>query len=172
MAYTFLKAEGRQIGNSKLEQDKVGLAKEILQKAKAKKVKILLPVDSVVVDKIEAAAKSGIAGEDIPDAKIAVDIGPKTVELFQAALANAKTIVWNGPLGIFEMDAFAKGTEAIARSISTLKATTIIGGGDTAAAVAKFNLEDKMSHISTGGGASLEFLEGKTLPGIAALSDK
>jgi len=172
MAYTFLKAEGKQIGNSKLEQDKLGLAKEILQKAKAKKVKILLPVDNVVVDKIEAAAKSGIVGEDIPDAKIAVDIGPKTVELFQAALANAKTIVWNGPLGIFEMDAFAKGTEAIAKSISMLKATTIIGGGDTAAAVAKFNLEDKMSHISTGGGASLEFLEGKALPGIAALTDK
>jgi len=172
MAYTFLKAKGKQIGNSKLEQDKLGLAKEILQKAKAKKVKILLPVDNVVVDKIEAAAKSGIVGEDIPDAKIAVDIGPKTVELFQAALANARTIVWNGPLGIFEMDAFAKGTEAIAKFIATLKATTIIGGGDTAAAVAKFNLEDKMSHISTGGGASLEFLEGKALPGIAALTDK
>jgi phosphoglycerate kinase len=111
-------------------------------------------------------------GEDIPDGKIAVDIGPKTVALFENKLKSAKTIVWNGPLGIFEMDAFSVGTEKIAKFISTLGVTTIIGGADTAAAVAKFKLEDKMTHISTGGGASLEFLEGKSLPGIAALSDK
>lgn len=172
MAYTFLKAEGKQIGNSKLEKEKLDLAKEILEKAKAKNVKIVLPIDNVVVDKIEAMAQSEIVGENIPEGKIAVDIGPKTVELFKAELKNAKTIVWNGPLGICEMDAFAKGSEEVAKFISNLKATTIIGGGDTAAAISKFKLENKMTHISTGGGASLEFLEGKTLPGIAAISEK
>ncbi|MDP2943846.1 MAG: phosphoglycerate kinase [Candidatus Omnitrophota bacterium] len=171
MAYTFLKAEGKEIGNSKLEKEKLDLAKEILDKAKAKNIKIILPIDNVVVEKIEENAKTDIVGEDIPEGKIAVDIGPKTVELFKSALKNAKTIVWNGPLGIFEMDAFSRGTEEVARFIATLKATTIIGGGDTAAALSKFKLEDKMTHISTGGGASLEFLEGKVLPGIAALAD-
>jgi len=172
MAYTFLKAQGKEIGNSKLEADKLELAKDILAKAKLKNVKIVLPIDHVVVDKIEATAKITLVGENIPAGKIAVDIGPKTIELFKATLKNAKTLVWNGPLGIFEMDAFSKGSEEIAKFIATLKATTIIGGGDTAAAISKFRLEDKMTHISTGGGASLEFLEGKTLPGIAALTDK
>ncbi|MCX5710277.1 MAG: phosphoglycerate kinase [Candidatus Omnitrophica bacterium] len=172
MAYTFLKAQGKSIGNSKLEKDKLDLAKSILEKAKALKKEIVLPVDHVVVDTIDANAKSEIVGENIPDGKIAVDIGPKTVKLFEDKLKNAKTIVWNGPVGIFEMDAFSKGSLAIAKFISGLKATTIIGGGDTAAAVAKFKLEDKMTHISTGGGASLEYLEGKVLPGVAALTDK
>jgi phosphoglycerate kinase len=172
MAYTFLKAQGKTIGNSKLEKDKLDLAKSILEKAKQLKKEIALPIDNVVVDNIDANAKTEVVGEDIPDGKIAVDIGPKTVKLFEDKLKNAKTIVWNGPLGIFEMDAFSKGTKEIAKFISGLGATTIIGGGDTAAAIAKFGLEDKMTHISTGGGASLEFLEGKTLPGIAALSEK
>ena len=172
MAYTFLKSQGRQIGNSKLEKEKLDLAKSILDKAKQLNKEILLPIDHLVVDHIDPNAKTEIVGEDIPDGKIAVDIGPKTIRLFEEKLKFAKTIVWNGPLGIFEMDAFSKGTLEVAKFISTLKTTSIIGGGDTAAAMAKFNLEDKMSHISTGGGASLEFLEGKTLPGIAALTEK
>ena len=172
MSYTFLKAQGKQIGNSKLEKDKLDLAKSILDKAKTLKKEILLPVDNVIVGNVAPDAKAQTVGENIPDGKIAVDIGPKTVLLFEGKLKSAKTIVWNGPLGIFEMDAFSKGTEEIAKFISRLKCTSIIGGGDTVAAVAKFKLEDKMTHISTGGGASLEYLEGKTLPGIAALSDK
>ena len=172
MAYTFLKAQGKEIGNSKLEKDKIDLAKSLLEKAKSLNKEIVLPVDNVIVDKIDAAAKVEICGDNIPQGKIAVDIGPKTVELFEEKLKNAKTIVWNGPLGIFEMDAFSQGTKKVAEFVSKLKATTIIGGGDTAAAVAKFKVEGKMTHISTGGGASLEFLEGKDLPGIAALTDK
>jgi 3-phosphoglycerate kinase len=172
MAYTFLKAEGKQIGNSKLEKDKLDLAKSILEKARQLNKKILLPVDNVVVDNIDPNAKIEVVGENIPDGKIAVDIGPETIKLFQEKLKSAKTIVWNGPLGIFEMDAFSKGTQEIAKFIANLKIISIIGGGDTAAAIAKFKLEDKMTHISTGGGASLEFLEGKTLPGIAALTDR
>ncbi len=171
MAYTFLKAEGKQIGNSKLEKDKLDLAKSILDQAKKLNKEILLPIDNVVVDNIDPNAKTEIVADNIPDGKIAVDIGPKTVKLFEDKLKSAKTIVWNGPLGIFEMDAFSKGTLEVAKFIATLKTTSIIGGGDTAAAIAKFKLEDKMSHISTGGGASLEFLEGKNLPGIAALSE-
>ncbi|MFA5089562.1 MAG: phosphoglycerate kinase [Candidatus Omnitrophota bacterium] len=173
MCYTFLKAQGKAIGNSKLEKDKLGLAKSLLDKAKGLKKEILLPTDHVVVDSISADAKTEIVGEDIPQGKIAVDIGPQTISLFEDRLKTAKTIVWNGPLGIFEMDAFSKGTQEVAKFIAGLKdVTTIIGGGDTAAAVAKFQLEDKMTHISTGGGASLEFLEGRELPGIAALSEK
>lgn len=172
MAYTFLKAQGKTIGGSKLESDKLEMAKSILSKAGELKKDIVLPVDNVVVDKIDANAKTEIAPENIPDGKIAVDIGPKAVALFNQKLKTARTIVWNGPLGIFEIDAFSKGTKGVADFISTLKATTIIGGGDTAAAIAKFKLESKMTHISTGGGASLEFLEGKVLPGVAALTDK
>jgi len=171
MAYTFLKAQGKQIGNSKLEKDKLDLAKSILEQAKKLNKEILLPVDNVVVDNIDPHALTEIVGDNIPDGKIAVDIGPETIKLFEDKLKSAKTIVWNGPLGIFEMDAFSKGTLEVAKFIATLDTTSIIGGGDTAAAIAKFKLEDKMSHISTGGGASLEFLEGKTLPGIAALTD-
>lgn len=172
MSYTFLKAQGKPVGSSKLEEDKLGLAAEILQKAKEANKEILLPIDHVVVAKIDRAVDIDIVGEDIPDGKIAVDIGPKTVVLFEERLRLAKTIVWNGPLGIFETEAFSKGTRRIAEYIASLDCTSIIGGGDTAAAITKFNLEDKMTHISTGGGASLEFLEGKTLPGIAALTDK
>jgi phosphoglycerate kinase len=172
MAYTFLKAKGLSIGNSKLEKDKLDLASSILQKAAELKKEIVLPVDHIVVDNISTQAQVETVGESIPEAKIAVDIGPKSIALFKDKLKDSRTIVWNGPLGIFEMDAFSKGTESIAKFISGLKATTIIGGGDTAAAMAKFKLEAKMTHISTGGGASLEFLEGKVLPGIAALTDK
>ncbi|MBI4982937.1 MAG: phosphoglycerate kinase [Candidatus Omnitrophica bacterium] len=172
MAYTFLKAQGKNIGNSKLEKDKLDLAKTILEKSKQLNKEILLPVDNVVVDTIAADAKSEVVQDSIPDGKIAVDIGPKTIDLFEAKLKSAKTIVWNGPLGIFEMDAFSNGTKKVAEFISTLKCTSIIGGGDTAAAVTKFSVEDKMSHVSTGGGASLEYLEGKNLPGVAALTEK
>jgi phosphoglycerate kinase len=172
MAYTFLKAQGKSIGNSKLEKDKIDLAKSILEQAKGVNKEILLPVDNVVVDTIDANAKSEIVGDNIPDGKIAVDIGPKTIKLFEDKLKSAKTIVWNGPLGIFEMDAFSIGTKEVANFIAAMKCTSIIGGGDTAAAIAKFKLEDKMTHISTGGGASLEYLEGKVLPGVAALTNK
>jgi len=172
MAYTFLKAKGKNIGNSKLEKDKLDVARSILEKAAAIKKEIILPVDNIVVDKIDPKAATEIVGEDIPEGKIAVDIGPKSTALFNDKLKSAKTIVWNGPLGIFEMPVFANGTKKVAEFISTLGAVTIIGGGDTASAMAAFGLENKMTHISTGGGASLEFLEGKTLPGIAALSEK
>lgn len=171
MAYTFLKAQGKSIGNSKLEKEKLDLAKSILNQAKSLNKVILLPVDNVIVDTIDPNAKVEICGEDIPDGKIAVDIGPKTIKLFEEKLKSAKTIVWNGPLGIFEMPAFSKGTQEVAKFIANLKCTSIIGGGDTAAAIVKFNLEDKMTHISTGGGASLEYLEGKILPGVAALTE-
>ncbi len=173
MAYTFLKAQGTPIGKSKLEEDKIEVAKETLEKAKKVKVNVVLPVDHLVVDNIDTPAKiETTKDQNIPDGMIAVDIGPKSIELFKKVLKDAKTVCWNGPLGIFENDKYAKGTKEIAEFITTTKAKTIIGGGDTASAVSKFGLEKKMTHISTGGGASLEFLEGKTLPGIAALKDK
>ncbi|MBL7081472.1 MAG: phosphoglycerate kinase [Candidatus Omnitrophica bacterium] len=172
MAYTFLKASGKKIGGSKLEKEKLDLAAQLLKKGEALGKEIILPIDNLVVDNISPDARANIVGEDIPEGKIAVDIGPRTVELFEEKLKAAKTIVWNGPLGIFEIDAFSQGTKQIAGFLAALEATTIIGGGDTAAAVVKFGLEKKMTHISTGGGASLEFLEGKILPGIAALTEK
>lgn len=172
MAYTFLKASGKKIGGSKLEKEKLDLAAQLLKKGEALGKEIILPIDNLVVDNISPDARANIVGEDIPEGKIAVDIGPRTVELFEEKLKAAKTIVWNGPLGIFEIDAFSQGTKQIAGFLAGLEATTIIGGGDTAAAVVKFGLEKKMTHISTGGGASLEFLEGKILPGIAALTEK
>lgn len=173
MAYTFLAAMGKKIGNSKLEADKVEVAGKILDEAKKNKVKVELPVDHLAADKFDASAKAvAVNSRDIPDGLMGLDIGPETVGNFKAALKSAKTIVWNGPLGVFEFEAFEKGTREIAEFISGIGATTIIGGGDTAAAIAKFSLEDKMSHISTGGGASLELMEGKILPGIAALKTK
>jgi len=171
MAYTFLKAQGLPVGKSKLEEDRLDTAKDLLAKAKAARIDILLPVDHVVADKFEADAESKVT-EEIPDGWMAVDIGPRTIELFSSKLKEAKTIVWNGPMGVFEMERFAEGTRAVAEILASSEATTIIGGGDSAAAVNQFGLAHKMSHISTGGGASLEFLEGKELPGIAALSDK
>jgi len=167
MAYTLLKAQGKPVGNSKVEADKLDLAKKILGSAR-----IILPVDHVAADKFDAAAKTQIVA-DVPDGWMGLDIGPKTIELFKKELSTAKTVLWNGPLGVFEMDPFAGGTKAIAAYLAGLKGcTTIVGGGDTAAAVEKFGVADKMSHVSTGGGASLEFLEGKELPGIAALTSK
>lgn len=171
MCYTFLKAQGASIGNSRLEKDKIDIAKKIMQEAEKRKVRILLPVDNIVTKDIKDT-KTQRVGRDIPEGLIGVDIGPDTVQKFIEVLKTAKTIVWNGPLGIFETDAFAKGTKLVAEFIAGLDATKIIGGGDTASAIKKFGLEDKMTHISTGGGASLEFLEGKQLPGIVALQDK
>jgi 3-phosphoglycerate kinase len=167
MAYTLLKAQGKAVGNSKVEADKLDLARKILASAR-----IILPVDHVVADKFDAGAATQVV-TDVPDGWMGLDIGPNSVEVFRRELANARTVLWNGPLGVFEMDPFALGTKAIAKYLAQLKGcTTIVGGGDTAAAVEKFGVADKMSHVSTGGGASLEFLEGKELPGIAALSDK
>jgi len=173
MAYTFLKAKGKTIGASKLDKDGFETAKAALDKAAKKNIPMLLPVDHVIADKFDANANTKIVGEDIPDGWMGLDIGPKTIKLFEDNLKSAKTIVWNGPLGVFEMDKFEKGTEEIAKFIAGLSGvTSIIGGGDTAAAMLKFKLDDKMSHISTGGGASLEYLEGRGLPGIDALNDK
>ena len=173
MAYTFMKVEGVDIGLSRFEPEMTDIVRAILDKAKAKGIEIILPIDHVVTDNIETAVHvQPTEGEAIPEGWIGVDIGRKTIELFKGVLSKAKTIVWNGPVGIFENDRFAHGTKALAGIISDSSAISVIGGGDTAAAVAKFGVSDKMSHISTGGGASLEYLEGKTLPGIAALSDK
>ncbi len=173
MAYTFLKVQGIEIGSSKYEKDKLDLAKTILDKARAQNVSILLPPDHLCVQKVDEATEIRIEGPGIPQGWMGVDIGPKTIALFSKTLDTAKTVVWNGPMGIFEMKPFAKGSLEVAQKLASLKdATTIIGGGDTAAAVAGFGLDGKMSHISTGGGASLEYLEGKQLPGITALNDK
>ena len=173
MAYTFIKALGGNVGDSLLEEDKVEYAKEMIAKASQKGVKFLLPIDTVVVkefknDAISDTVPTGL----IPDGWMGVDIGPETRKLFCDALRNAKTVVWNGPMGVFEFSNFAKGTEAIAKVMAEIDGTTIIGGGDSAAAVNQLGYGDKMSHISTGGGASLEFLEGKELPGVAAVQDK
>jgi phosphoglycerate kinase len=172
MAYTFLKALGQKIGRSICEHDKLEKAKEIMAKAKKKGVELVFTEDYVIVkDFNDASTKRTV--DEIPDDWESLDIGPKTVKKFNAVLAKAKTVIWNGPMGVFEKDEFAAGTKAIAEYLATLKGvTTIIGGGDSAAAVKKFGLEDKMTHISTGGGASLEFLEGKELPGVTALADK
>lgn len=171
MAYTFLKVLGKTIGKSLLEADKQGVAKKILEDAKKTSVEILLPIDNAVANDY-ADLPAEIVGENVPDGKMALDIGPKTIELFKKALKDAKTIVWNGPLGVCEFKEFKKGSLEIAKYISELDAITVIGGGDTAAAITQFGLADKMSHVSTGGGASLEFMEGKALPGVAALTEK
>lgn len=173
MAYTFLKAQGVDIGSSRLEEASLDIVKRILDKAKERSVDMVLPIDHVVTDNIEAASNvSATEGQDIAEGFMGVDIGPKTVKLFCERIVRAKIIVWNGPVGIFENDKFSAGTKALAQEIAQAKAVSVIGGGDTAAAVAKFALSDKMSHISTGGGASLEYLEGKALPGVTALENK
>ena len=167
MAYTFIKALGHEIGTSLLEEDKVAYAKEMMDKAQAKGVKLLLPVDVVYADRFAEDAQPHITeGRDIPADCMGLDIGPKTRELFAKAVKESKTVVWNGPMGVFEFENFANGTKAIAQAMADVDATTIIGGGDSAAAVNQMGFGDKMSHISTGGGASLEFLEGKELPGV------
>jgi phosphoglycerate kinase len=175
MAYTFLNAMGQTTGKSLVESDKVDVAKAALDKAKAKGVKLLLPVDHVLANKFAADAKTQIFDSDgpFPAELMALDIGPKTIDLFAKEIADARTILWNGPMGVFELAPFAHGTNAIAELVAANSdATSIIGGGDSVAAVHQAGVADRITHISTGGGASLEFLEGKTLPGVAALSDK
>ena len=173
MAYTFAAAQGGKVGESLLEADWMDYSREMIEKAAAKGVKLLLPVDTVCADAFAPDAKSQVvkAGE-IPDGWQGLDIGPETVKLYCEAVADAGTVIWNGPMGVFEFPAFAKGTEAVAEALSKTSAITIIGGGDSAAAVEQLGYADKMTHISTGGGASLEFLEGKELPGVACLLDK
>ena len=173
MAYTFSYAQGGQVGDSLLEADKAGYARQMMEKAKEKGVKLLLPVDTVIADRFANDAQTQIvpAGE-IPAGWMGMDIGPKTRELFAQAIRTAKTVVWNGPMGVFEMENFAAGTRAVAQAMAEVQGPTVIGGGDSAAAVNQLGFGDKMTHISTGGGASLEFLEGKELPGVAAVQDK
>lgn len=175
MVFTFAKAMGYSIGDSLLEEDKVELAKEIIEKVKNSKVNLFFPTDAVIAKEISDNAETSVVDIDkIPDGMKGLDIGPKTIALFKEAMQEAKTIVWNGPMGVFESKPFAKGTMAIAEllaELTTKGATTIVGGGDSAAAVSQAGLDEKLSHISTGGGASLEFMEGKVLPGIAALTD-
>ena len=173
MAYTFIKAQGYSVGNSLLDAERIDYAKEMMAKAKEKGVKLLLPVDTVIVKEFKNDTEyKTVPVSEIPDGWEGVDIGEKTRELFADALKDAKTVVWNGPMGVFEFENFAKGTNAVAKALADLDATTIIGGGDSAAAVNQLGYGDKMSHISTGGGASLEFLEGKALPGVEAVNDK
>ena len=173
MSYTFFKAMGYEIGKSILDEESIDLAKELMKKAEDAGVKLLLPVDTVCAKEFDNDSESGVFDRDsIPVDMMGMDIGPKTVERYKTAIAEAKTVVWNGPAGVFEMPNFAAGTKAIAEALASSGAVTIIGGGDSAAAVEQFGLADKMTHISTGGGASLEFLEGKDLPGISCLEEK
>jgi 3-phosphoglycerate kinase len=172
MAYSFLKAQGKEIGSSKVEKGSPQIATKILERAKELNVEIVLPVDHLVADHLDGRGRIRIEKENIPDNLSGVDIGPETIKLFNSKLQNARTIIWNGPLGIFEIDKFSEGTRSIAMTLSSLKSTTVVGGGETAAAVEKFAVANKMSHVSTGGGAFLEFLEGKELPGIIVLAKK
>ena len=173
MAYTFFKAQGLEIGKSLLEEDKIELAKQLMKQAEEKGVKLLLPVDDIVAKEFKPDTETKVVSvKEIPSGWMGLDIGPESRKLFGEAIVNAGLVVWNGPMGVFEMPAFAKGTEAIADYMSQCKGITIIGGGDSAAAVEQMGYADKMTHISTGGGASLEFLEGIELPGVAALNDK
>ncbi len=174
MAYTFFKARGLAIGKSLVEDEKLGEARAIEAAAAARGVRLELPVDHVVTDKIDANAAHEVlkVGDAAIGDRMGVDIGPETIRAYQAAIGDAKTVVWNGPMGIFEIDAFANGTNAVARAVADVKGTTIIGGGDSIAAVKKAGIADRITHISTGGGASLEFLGGRVLPGVAALTDK
>lgn len=173
MSYTFFKAEGLEIGTSILDEDNVQLASQLLKKAEESGVKMLLPVDTICAKEFKNDTEFAAFDKDkIPADYMGMDIGPKTIKLYEEAIAKAATVVWNGPMGVFEMPNFAKGTRAVAEALAESDAVTIIGGGDSAAACEQFGLKDKMTHISTGGGASLEFLEGKTLPGIAVIQDK
>jgi phosphoglycerate kinase len=173
MAYTFLKAGGYSIGSSLIEEDKVEYAKDMMQRAESKGVKLLIPVDHIVADRFSSEAEPIVTdNQNIADGYMGLDIGPKTSEMYTAAVSTAKTIIWNGPMGVFEFANFAKGTTAVAEAMSKVDGTTVIGGGDSAAAVNQLGFGDKMTHVSTGGGASLEFLEGKLLPGIEALSNR
>ena len=172
MAFPFCRVKGHKIGNSKYESGGETLARQVLEQAQRKGVAILLPTDHVVAQKLERGVPTRVVDQEIPDGWMGLDIGPKTVQEFQKTLAGAKTVLWNGPVGVSETPPFDRGTRQIAEYLASSKATTIIGGGDTAAAIHQFKLEDKMTHVSTGGGASLEYLEGKLLPGIAALPER
>ncbi len=173
MTYTFVKAQGGKVGKSLCEDDKVEVAAEILKKGLDKEVRILLPVDNVVAKEVTNEAETMVTNiDEVPDEYIGLDIGDKTINLFVQEIKVAGTVIWNGPVGVFEIEQFAKGTKAIAEAMAKSDAVTVVGGGDSAAAVELFGLEEKMSHVSTGGGASLEFIEGKKLPGIEALQDK
>jgi phosphoglycerate kinase len=176
MMFTFLKAQGMEIGKSLLEEDKIDLAKKLIDEAKAKNIKLLLPVDCIVAEKFDNESPTQVVKVTaIPAGTVGMDIGPETVRVYSEEIKKGKTVVWNGPMGVFEMSNFAGGTNAVARALvdaTALGATTIVGGGDSASAIAKAGLEKEVSHVSTGGGASLEFLEGKVLPGVAALNDK
>jgi phosphoglycerate kinase len=170
MGFTFFQALGYEVGDSLVEEDYVEEAKRLMEEAGDR---LVLPVDVVVADAMEeGAASETVAMDGIPSGKIGLDIGPETVALFEGYISGARTIFWNGPMGVFEIDAFAKGTEGVARAVAESGATSVVGGGDSVAAVNKLGLEDRMSHISTGGGASLEYVEGRELPGIAVLPDK
>jgi phosphoglycerate kinase len=171
MAYTFYKAQGLPIGNSLVEEDKVDLAREILAQAESQGVELLLPVDNVAADAFDAGANRKTVGREIDDGWMALDIGPETIRQYSEKIAGARTIVWNGPMGCFEMEPFAEGTFAVCRAVAEADCVSIIGGGDSVSAVKQSGLADRMTHISTGGGASLEFMEGKELPGVAALTD-
>ncbi len=172
MAYTFLKAQGHDVGASLCEPDQLDYAREMIAKAAANGKKLLLPVDNVAADKFAADAATQVVGDDIPAGWMALDIGPETVKLYSDAIRSAKTVVWNGPMGCFEMAPFATGTFGVCKAVADSGATSVIGGGDSVSAVNRSGLADKMTHISTGGGASLEYLEGKELPGVAALNDR
>jgi phosphoglycerate kinase len=172
MAYTFLKAQGREIGSSLLDAEHLELAGSLLKDAASQGKKLLLPADHVVASEMKPDAKAeACAGVDIPGGRMGLDIGPRTIDAFRAEIAKAKLIVWNGPMGVFEMKPFQNGTFAVARAVADSGAVTVVGGGDSVAAVNQAGVAAKISHISTGGGASLEFLEGKTLPGIAVLTE-
>jgi phosphoglycerate kinase len=173
MCYTFLKAKGFEVGNSLVETEKVNLAFELIKKADERDVKLLLPVDHIIADRVDESARVRTVDTNaMPPDMIGVDIGPRTVRLYRKEIKRAKTVLWNGPMGVFEIDKFAKGTNQIARALASKGGITVVGGGDSVAAVNKFGLADRISHVSTGGGASLEFLEGKELPGIKALADR
>jgi phosphoglycerate kinase len=173
MMFTFLKAKGLEIGSSLLEEDLIETAQEILKQAEDEGVELLLPIDCIVADKFAAAAETKLVSvEEMPEGWMGLDIGPESIKLFADALKGAKTVLWNGPMGVFEMDAFSKGTVELANIVADSEAISIIGGGDTVSAVKKAGVKDKVSFVSTGGGASLELLEGKELPGIAALTNK
>ena len=173
MAFTFLKAKGYETGASLLDEEKIEYCKNMLAKAEESGVKLLLPVDVVVADKFAADAESKVVAADaIPAGWMGLDIGPETQKLFGEAVKNAGTVIWNGPMGVFEFPKFAKGTEAVAAAMAECKGVTVVGGGDSASAIEKMGYADKVSHVSTGGGASLEFMEGKELPGVACLLDK
>ncbi len=173
MCYTFLKAKGFEVGNSLVETEKVNLAFELIKKADGANVKLMLPIDHIVADKVDGEAKiKTVDTNAMPDQMIGVDIGPRTVRAYKKEIKQGKTILWNGPMGVFEIEKFARGTNQIAKALAVSRATTVVGGGDSVAAVNKIGVADKIDHVSTGGGASLEFLEGKELPGLKALSDK